>query len=276
MINTNKTISILGCGWLGLPLAESLNLKGFSIKGSTTSLDKLEILDKLNVKPYLIQLSEDKITGTISEFLEESDILIITIPPKLRKANHENFVIKIKHLIPHIEAAGISKVLFVSSTSVYGDTSELVTITENNVAIPSTEGGKQLLEVEQILQKNQNFKTTVVRFGGLIGCDRHPIKYLAGKENLENPEAPVNLIHQKEALSIIEKIVNRNNSDKIWGMTLNAVAPFHPTRREYYTKKAIEKKLEIPKFVNSKAQGKIINSIFLINELSYKFNLDLY
>ena len=38
-------ISILGCGWLGLPLAKALIENGFSVKGSTTSTDKLTALE---------------------------------------------------------------------------------------------------------------------------------------------------------------------------------------------------------------------------------------
>ncbi|WP_258929290.1 hypothetical protein [Flavobacterium davisii] len=39
-----QKISLLGCGWLGLPLAESLIKKGYEIKGSTTNLDKIPLL----------------------------------------------------------------------------------------------------------------------------------------------------------------------------------------------------------------------------------------
>ena len=49
-----KEISLLGCGWLGIPLASSLVKKGFAVKGSTTSSDKLEILKSEGVIPYLI------------------------------------------------------------------------------------------------------------------------------------------------------------------------------------------------------------------------------
>jgi nucleoside-diphosphate-sugar epimerase len=64
------------------------------------------------------------------------------------------------------------------------------------------------------LQGNSRFKTTILRFGGLIGEDRNPIRFLAGRENLENPDAPINLIHQTDCigiiLRIIEKILGRN------------------------------------------------------------------
>ena len=40
-----KRVSVLGCGWLGKPLAISLLDEGYSVKGSTTSEDKLELLE---------------------------------------------------------------------------------------------------------------------------------------------------------------------------------------------------------------------------------------
>ena len=45
MIKKQK-ISIVGLGWLGLPLAVQLQKRGYAINGSTTTLDKLEVLAK--------------------------------------------------------------------------------------------------------------------------------------------------------------------------------------------------------------------------------------
>ena len=116
-----KQISILGCGWLGLPLAKSLLEKGFLIKGSTTTLEKISILENVGIQAYQIEVGEIEIKGEINSFLENSEILIIDIPPKLRNVSSENFVKKIQNLIPFIEKASIEKVIFISSTSVYGD-----------------------------------------------------------------------------------------------------------------------------------------------------------
>jgi nucleoside-diphosphate-sugar epimerase len=270
-------ISILGCGWLGLPLAKKLIENGFSIKGSTTSEEKLTVLEENKIQSYLIALHEDKIIGNITDFLTESEILIIDIPPKLRGAQSENFVSKIKKLIVEIEKFEIKKVLFISSTSVYGDTFPIVELNEDAIPNPDSEGGKQLIEVEQLLQSNPNFKTTVIRFGGLIGKDRHPIQFLAGRENVENPEAPINFIHQEDCIGIIEKLINKGlrqaQSDNWdWNETFNAVAPEHPTRADYYHKKALEMNLKVPTFVkDSKSKGKIISSKKLQKILNYTF-----
>jgi nucleoside-diphosphate-sugar epimerase len=248
-----KQISILGCGWLGLPLAKALLTNGFSVKGSTTSENKLSTLGSLGINPFLIALGSKDITGAIEDFLDGSETLIIDIPPQLRGKNSDTsalnekvFVEKIKKLIPYIEKATIENVLFVSSTSVYGEADG--TINEETIPKPDTESGKQLLEVELLLQNNPNFKTTILRFGGLIGEDRNPIHFLAGKENLENPEAPINFIHQEDCIGIILKIISTNS----WNEIYNGVSPFHPTRENYYTQKAAKLSLVLPKFDHSK------------------------
>jgi len=263
----NKTsISLLGCGWLGLPLATSLIQKGHAVKGSTTSENKLTILKSQGIIPNLISLREDKVVGDVTAFLEGSSILIIDIPPKLRGAEKENFVAKMALLLPYIEATAIEKVILISSTSVYPDSNE--SITEDTEPRPDSESGKQLLQVEQLFKNSKKFQTTVVRFGGLIGEDRHPVVFLSGRKNIEQPEAPINLIHRVDCIGIIEKII----SNDIWNETFNAVAPFHPTRKDYYTNMAKNLGIPLPEFTSDAISwGKTISSEKITSFLQYQF-----
>jgi nucleoside-diphosphate-sugar epimerase len=275
----NKKISILGCGWLGLPLAKSLLSKGYEVKGSTTSESKLNVLKNAGISPFQIQLEAHEIIGTIENFLDETDVLLIDIPPGLRKvtstSNEMTFVNKVKTLIPFIEKSRIQKVIFVSSTSVYGDGFPIVEITEETKPNPDTESGKQLAITETLLQSNPYFKTTVIRFGGLLGDDRHPIKFLAGRTNVENPEAPVNMIEREDCIGIIEEILKQVQHDK-WGETFNAVAPQHPSRTAYYHKKAELFHLPLPTFVeNLASKGKIISSKKVETILGYSFQKEI-
>ena len=263
-------ISILGCGWLGFPLAQSLLQSNFLVKGSTTAPDKIEIFINVGIDPFLISVKEDIIEGNFDEFLLNSTILIINIPPKLRGNQSENFILKIKNCIPFIEKSSVKKVIFVSSSSVYADDNAIVSqFTNPN---PDSESGRQLLQVENLLQSNLNFKTTIVRFGGLIGNDRHPIKMLSGKIHIANPEAPVNLIHQNDCIAIIKKIIQTD----AFGKTYNAVSPFHPSRKTYYTQKAIDLNIPLPEFETSKPSvGKTIMSDYLCVDLNFNFKNDL-
>ncbi len=261
-----QQISILGCGWLGLPLAEHLIQKGFSIKGSTTSPNRIGELESKEIEAFIIELSADEISGDYEAFLQNSKTLIIDIPPKLRGENPISFVDKMKTFIQKaVVNSSIEQVLFISSTSVYGD--EAITVTEETIEKPETISGKELLETEHFLQQQTAFKSTILRFGGLIGGSRNPAKSLSGKSNIATPNAPINLIHQDDCIGVITAIIEQN----FWGEKINASAPFHPTRKEYYSAKAKELGLPLPAFEENNVSGKVIDSSKLIAELNYNF-----
>lgn len=274
-------ISILGCGWLGFPLAKKLIEIGFEVKGSTTSENKLALLKSNNIEPFLLRLSESKISDSVTEFLYNSEMLIINIPPGLRKTteatSEKTFVAKIKNLIPFIENSNIKKIFFISSTSVYADTASISTVTEESILNPDTESGKQLVEVENLFLNNSHFTSTVIRFGGLIGEGRNPIHMLAGKTNIANPEAPINLIHLEDCIGIICEMLNQVQHDNVRNETFNAVAPNHPTRKNFYTEKAKQLHLIAPLFNQNETNiGKIVSSEKLDAVLGYRFiKLDL-
>lgn len=262
------SIALLGCGWLGLPLAKELIQLGYSVNGSTTSTEKLPLLQENGISPFLIRCHEQQLEGDWQAFLSEQEILIVAIPPKLRGENRENFVAKIQTLISCIETTTVKKVLFISSTSVYPDTDS--EITEQTIPQPDTENGRQLLEAETLLQNHPNFKTTVLRFGGLIGADRHPVKFLAGKQNIENPDSLINFIHQTDCIGIIIRLLEK----EIWGDVFNAVTPFHPTRENYYIRKALALELPVPHFSHDKPSPvKRILSDKLQQVLEYEFQV---
>lgn len=262
-----KNISILGCGWLGFPLAKHLISLGFEVNGSTTSDSKLQSFLDVKINPFLIELTEKKVVGNIENFLSKTNVLIIDIPPKLRGENKENFVKKIENLISFIEKSDVKKIIFVSSISVYNDDENIVT--ENTKPRPETESGKQLLEVENLLSKNKNFATTIVRFGGLVGENRNLAKMVLIKGIVENSNFPINFIHQQDCILILSKIIQKD----IFPEVFNCVLPFHPTKKEYYSKKAIDLKLPLPDFqANNLLKGKSIDSKKVENILEISFN----
>ena len=55
---SKKQISILGCGWLGLPLAKHFISKNYEVKGSTTTQEKTQMLADNKISPYLIKLGK--------------------------------------------------------------------------------------------------------------------------------------------------------------------------------------------------------------------------
>jgi len=263
----SKSVAVMGCGWLGLPAASKLVQDGHSVYGSTTTKKKLEVLKGKGIIPFEICLFEKEIKGNISDFLNNADVIIINIPPQLRSGKGENYVTKIQLLHEQIKKSSVEKVIFVSSTSVYGNIEGEVT--EETKPQPITESGKQLLVAEALFKNDPELKTTILRFGGLIGPDRHPIYMLAGRKELKNGNAPVNLIHLNDCISIISQTLNEN----WWHETINGVNPEHPTKKEYYTSKAKKLNLEPPVYeLNMAKGGKTIIPHFLESIKKYQFN----
>ena len=237
-------MGILGCGWLGLPLARHFIEKGHKVSGSTTALEKMEVLKSHGINPYLINLTERKVEGQIETFLSGIDLLIINVPPKLIKNPAADYVKKMQLLHHEIKQSEVSYILFVSSTSVYGD--QEGQITEKTPPRPSSESGKQLLASEGLFMEDST-KTTIVRFGGLIGPDRHPIHHLSGKTGLTNGDELINLIHLNDCIHIMETIIEND----YWMEVFNGVYPYHPKKKDYYVKEAVRRNLIPPSYITS-------------------------
>jgi nucleoside-diphosphate-sugar epimerase len=261
-----ETITILGCGWLGLPLARMLVKEGYSVKGSTTREDKLETLRDAGVEPYLVKLDPEVNGDDIVAFLQ-SDILIVNIPPARRDDIVEYHIEQFSSLIDALGQSPVRSVLLVSSTSVYPALNREVT--EEDSVDPESLAGQALLLVEEMLMQESGFQTTVLRFGGLVGYDRNPAKYLASMAEITHPDQPMNLVHRDDCVKIISEIIRLEQ----WGEVFNACSPVHPQRKEYYGRAAeIAGLPPIPLATSvESAPFKLVNSDKVTNALHYQF-----
>ena len=263
-------ISVLGCGWLGLPLAKDLINKGHIVKGSTTSQEKFQLLSAEGIIPYQIKLFEEGIQGDISSFLNDTEILIVNIPPGLRNDPKENFIAKIGRLKEKIDRSHIQHLIFVSSTSVFEDREDMPVYNEEDEPNGTRINSEQLIGAEK-LAFSDNYKTSILRFGGLFGPGRHPVNFLSGKMNVKDPEGPVNLIHRDDCIGIINAIIESDKSGIFHG-----VYPEHPKKANYYKAIAKQENLALPEFSHeTSSKGKIINSVRLQEELQFTFGRNL-
>jgi len=261
-----KKIGILGCGWLGFPLAKYFVKKGYQVRGSTTSLDKILSLALHEINPFLIAIHNHHSEGNLDYFLKDLDVLIINLPPKLQSNPKSNFVSKIRTLIKKLNNCTTKNIIFISSISVYGNT--LKVVDESSPTYPETLSGKQILEAEKLLMNCTNLSIKVIRCAGLYGPERHPVFQLAKKEILHNPNQPVNLIHLEDCIGIINLLID----NPIQSQIINAVAPYHPTRKVYYSAIAKELNLNLPAFESSDSTpGKTVSSLFINRNLAYEF-----
>ncbi|MFT6985175.1 MAG: nucleoside-diphosphate-sugar epimerase [Psychromonas sp.] len=252
----DKSISILGSGWLGFPVAKKLSAELAPVKISTRSADKLRCLAEAGLYPFQIDI--ENLSDNIQDFLQ-SELLIINITSKNLAA--------FTSLIAEIELSAVKRVLFISSTSVYPQ--QALPCKESDNLQPSTH---PLLMIESLLQNNRHFQTTILRFAGLIGGKRHPGRFFAATKQpakvIAFPKAPVNLIHLDDCLAIITLIIKK----ECWGETLNGCADTHPSKEAFYTYNALALGLDRPKLnTQSKALHKVICNEKLKRLLDYQF-----
>lgn len=247
-----KTISVFGCGWLGKPLSEFLLSKGYHVKGSTTSIEKLNSLKTLGVEPYLIHLTN--LNDEVLPFFN-SEILIVNIPSK--DINGFN------QLIELIKKSSIKYIVFVGSTSVYKDNNSI--IFEHTT---DSYSDSPLLKIEELFSTLYNIKTTFLRFGGLFGYTRKPGNFFGAGRLISQPDAHVNMIHRDDCIEIIFQIIQQD----AWNETFNACADLHPSKKNFYTKATEVVGKNAPEFVEGEALSfKIISNDQIKKSLNYRF-----
>ncbi|MBW1295391.1 NAD(P)-binding domain-containing protein [Aquimarina litoralis] len=237
-MNFNK-ISILGCGWLGYPLALYLLSRGVTVKGSTTTESKIETFREQGIIPFLFTLGEGD-SVIYKDFLRDSEVVIINFPPRRIPNIVEIYQKQMESILPYISEK--QKVIFVSSTSVYQNTNNEVY--ETLKIEPEKESGKAIAAVEQQLQNQLGNRLTILRFSGLVGEDRFPGRFLANKKEVSNGDAPVNIIHRDDCIGLIHAILEK----EVWGEIINGCSDQHPLRKDFYTKAALKIGLVPPTF----------------------------
>lgn len=260
-------ISILGCGWYGFALAKALVAGGVSVKGSTTSPQKSGTLATAGIAPYLVNFLPGEEHYDAVFF--NCDVLFICIPPKTRSGEGANYIHKITGIINAIKQHGVKNVVYISSTAVYADIN--MEVNELSDPQPNTESGRILLEAENLFRAETTFKTTIIRFAGLIGPGRDPGRFFAGKKDIPNGDAPVNLIHLDDCIGLSLAILDQ----KAFGYLFNACSPEHPSRSAFYIQAAINSGLEIPQFIPELKEWKIIKSVHVEPVLKYAVKVQL-
>ncbi len=233
-------------------MAKRFVARGYRLKISTRSPHRLPTLAALPGEACIVDISQP--LDDIDAFLQ-ADTLIVNITSK----DIDGF----ERLVRKIEASPVQSVLFVSSTSVYPVACKVVSEAEGEESPEHP-----LVIIENLFRQSAQFRTTVVRFAGLIGGSRHPGRFFRGGKMVKNPDANVNLIHRDDSIDILDRIV----ANDLWGEIFNACADSHPSKREFYTQAAKMAGAPLPDFEDSDGRCfKIIDNRKLKRVLGYEF-----
>jgi nucleoside-diphosphate-sugar epimerase len=229
------SVTIIGSGWLGLPLGKELASKGNLVYGSVRNEDKFDRLHEANIHPFQLDLEES--FEVPDKIVESTEALIICIPPLHKEQPHRYKKALEKLLSPFSEHV---LVIFTSSTGIYPKVAgNFVESFDVNSEQEST-----VLSIAESTIRNSKHEHVVFRLGGLVGPNRHPIRYLQGRTNVKNPDGPINFVHQGDCIRAISEAIANGTMRG----TFNLVYPSSPTRKSYYTEAANHYGLVPPTF----------------------------
>lgn len=263
-----QRISILGAGWLGFPLAKHLRDQLFMVKTSTTTPEKLPLLQAEGLQPVLLQVDAGQVKVSDPAFFD-TEMMVLNIPPSRRRPDVEVwYPTQIRAVLETAKAQGVNKVLFIGSTSVYGDVPAKVD--EDSELHPDTASGRALAQAEQVLKSLYPAEgSSILRMAGLIGAERKAGRFFAGKRDVPEGNAPVNLVYLEDCIGVIEILIRQ----EAWGKVYNVCADEHPRKADFYTSQALQEGFEPPIFLpDARVHYKVVNNERIKRELGYVFS----
>ena len=240
---------ICGYGWLGRHIGQAMSTT-HHIVATTRTQSKLELLAQQNINGLLFSLGED--TTALCRELPGA-ILILNIPPGRKNTQFHRYTHHMLTLINDAVRAGVQRIIFISTTSVYGEKYN-GKVFEDSPLAPETESAKAHVQIEKHLIDNVD-SAYIVRLSGLTGPNRHPITSLSGR-TLSAGNKRVNLVHSDDVVAAINVMVNTLPSHRIYHLS----ASTHPKRGHYYPSAATKRGLPMPLFSDTElpATGKCV------------------
>lgn len=240
-----KKVAIIGLGWLGMPLAQSLIRRGVEVVGSKTTPDGVAAARMSGINCYQLELTPELVceVDDLAQLMS-ADALVITLPASRTTEGGADYLQAVQMLVDSALAFGIPRIIFTSSTSVYGETQGR--IKEHSPLQPVTIAGQTLMALEQWLHQLPNTSVDILRLAGLVGADRHPGRFLAGKTGVKGGSLGVNLVHQEDVIAAIELLLKLPKGGHLY----NLCAPVHPKKRDFYPACARALQLTPPVFAD--------------------------
>ncbi|MDC9612972.1 SDR family oxidoreductase [Xenorhabdus khoisanae] len=264
-----KKVSIIGLGWLGMPLAQALLSSGMQVVGSKTTSDGVEAACMCGVDCRLLNLTPQIVCEMDDlEQLMSVDVLVLTLPVSGVAGGGEGYVKAVQLIIDTALSYAVPRIIFTSSTSVYG--SSVGYLNEDEPLSPETQSATALVELENWLHQLPNTSVDILRLAGLVGNGRHAGRFLAGRKAIEGGENAVNLVHQDDVISAIKLLIQQPKGGHVY----NLCAPIHPKRSEYYLLVSRQLDLTPPEFLqpeNKAIESKVVDGSRICRELGFEY-----
>lgn len=166
---STQNLLIIGQGDIGLPVTNKLAQDGFNVTGLARRERHHYALDA-NAK----FLQADALTLSAEQLQDFTAIAIIVTPDEYSTSGyHDSYLAITQHLATLADKlTNLTRVVFISSTGVYGQDNG-AWIDENIAPVtPEREASQVILQAEQVLQQSFAAKAIIIRPSGIYGRER--------------------------------------------------------------------------------------------------------
>ena len=203
---STQNLLIIGQGDIGLPVTNKLAQDGYCVTGLARS--EREYYDLVDSADFL---QANALTLTAEQLQAFTHIAIIVTPDEYSTSGyHDSYLAISQHLATLADKlTSLVRVVFISSTGIYGqDSGEW--IDEDTVPItPEREASKVILQAEQALQQGFGDKAIIIRPSGIYGRERL-MRLRKAREPNKDPvpaEHWSNRIMDRDLVNIIAKVL---------------------------------------------------------------------
>jgi nucleoside-diphosphate-sugar epimerase len=227
-----SNITIIGAGWLGLPLSKKLIELNHQVMATCRSQSRSNTLAIHHIAHSQFDLAnpEKPLKELLTQF--SCDTVIGCFPPGFRQGNGLDYALQWQYIVQQCQAAGVTKLMMISSTAVYPDQPELMYEEDANLSLATkderfSEKAKILLAAEQhVIESGIHY--SILRCSGLIGPDRHPARFV-NKLKQVSRLAPANILHLTDAIGAIIFAL-----DNLTDTVVNVTTPTTVSKAEFY------------------------------------------
>ena len=191
-------VLIAGCGYVGLALSRHLAKESWSVWGLRRSESARDELKAAGAVPLIANLANRQ---TLSGLPVVDYVVSCQAPGKGGRDYRSTYLEGARNLIEAIRSKAPKKFLWVSSTSVYGQSND-EWVNEETMPEPASENAGILLEAESVVL-NSPFPSLVLRLGGIYGPGRERFQLLQnGTVSVHDP-GYLNHIHVDDVVRLI-------------------------------------------------------------------------
>ncbi len=195
---------IVGCGDLGIELAQQLQSQGLTPIGLRRSLITDASFDCIQA-----DVTQPSSLSAASNLNPDFLVYCVAASAQTDESYRQHYVEGLRNVLVALkDATNLKHVFFVSSTRMYGQTTDTL-LDENTVPQEMDFGGQRLLEAENILkQAEKSWSHTALRLTGIYGPGRNRmINLAANPSHWPTQNTFSNRIHRDDAAAFIVHLI---------------------------------------------------------------------